>query len=209
MRWSRGLVLVAALAGLLALGGCETSTKLGSLVSGSKAPEGTTGALPAPDDAPPAAGAEGEPPSTGSVGGAAPPGAGAPEPALLGKDPKDDLNLGKQHYRAGNFGLAERHFRRAVELHPNDGEAWVGLAAAYDKLRRFDLADRAYQQAIGILGRMPSILNNQGYSYMLRGDFRRSRAILLEAQVKDPDNPYIQNNIELLNKSQAAGRGIR
>jgi tetratricopeptide (TPR) repeat protein len=201
---------VAALAGLLA--GCETSTKLGDLVAG-KPPEGPTGGIapPAPG-APAAPPAEGDPPSTGSIGGG--PGGGrpparAPEPALLGKDVYDDLNLGKRHYRAGNYGLAERHFRSAVELHPGDGEAWLGLAAAYDKLRKFPLADRAYAQAVAILGRLPTILNNQGYSYMLRGDFRRARIILLEAQAKEPDNPYIQNNLELLDKSIRDGRGIR
>ncbi len=90
---------------------------------------------------------------------------------LLGKDPNDDLSLGKKYFRAANFGLAETHFRRAVELHPRDPEAWVGLAASYDRLRRFDLADRAYDQAMKIVGPTPEILNNKGYSYMLRGDY--------------------------------------
>ena len=77
------------------------------------------------------------------------------EPDLLGSDPNDDLELGKKQYRANNFGIAERYFRRAVETHPRDAEAWVGLAASYDRLRRFDLADRAYKQAIGISARQP------------------------------------------------------
>ena len=64
--------------------------------------------------------------------------------ALLGGDPGDDLVLGKRHYRAKNYGLAEQHFRRAVEKAPRDGEAWLGLAASYDRLKRYDLADRAY-----------------------------------------------------------------
>ena len=71
---------------------------------------------------------------------------------LLGSDPKDDLSLGKQHFRQENYGLAEHYFRRAAESHPRDAEAWIGLAAAYDRLRRFDLADRAYKQAIAIMG---------------------------------------------------------
>ena len=36
---------------------------------------------------------------------------------------------------------------------------------------------------------------------MLRGDYRRARLALAAARVKDPDNPQIQNNLELLEKS--------
>ena len=128
---------------------------------------------------------------------------------LLGKDPNDDLSLGKKHFRAANFGLAERHFRRAVELHPRDLEAWVGLAASYDRLRRFDLADRAYDQAIKIAGPTAELLNNKGYSLMLRGDYRRARETLLEAHAQDPSNPYVKNNLELLEVSFRKGKAIR
>ena len=54
----------------------------------------------------------------------------------------------------------------------------AGLAASYDRLRRFDLADRAYAQAIRSSAPTPEILNNQGFSYMLRGDYGRARAQL-------------------------------
>jgi Flp pilus assembly protein TadD len=117
-----------------------------------------------------------------------------------GKD-AEDLRLGKKYFNAGNFSLAERHFRRAVELRPRDLEGWVGLAASYDRLRRFELADRAYDQAIKIGGPSGEVLNNRGYSYMLRGDYRRARETLLEAQAQDPGNSYIKNNLELLEAS--------
>ena len=45
---------------------------------------------------------------------------------LLGSDPNDALSLGKKQYRANNFGLAEKYFRHAAELHPRDAEAWLG-----------------------------------------------------------------------------------
>lgn len=117
---------------------------------------------------------------------------------LLGSDPQDDLSLGKKYFRAGAYGLAEQHFRRAVETHANDAESWVGLAAAYDQLRRFDLADRAYKQAIRIAGPTPEIINNQGYSLMLRGKYAAAAAKFAEAARKAPENPYVKNNIGLL-----------
>jgi tetratricopeptide (TPR) repeat protein len=188
--------VVIAAACLVGLGGCETSTKLGDLIHPNSDDQVTSSLL---DSAPP-----GDPVTTGSVG----PDPAAADPGLLGSDPSDDLNLGKKQYRAGNFGSAERHFRRAVELHPRDAEAWVGLAAAYDRLRRFDLADRAYTQAVAIVGPTPEILNNRGYSYMLRGDYPRARTTLLAAAAKDPKNPYIKNNLDLLDKSFRNGKAV-
>src|SRR5262249_53021702 len=143
-----------------------------------------------------------DPDSTGSVAGQ--PNVAA-ENGLLGDNPADDLNQGKKHYRNANFGMAEKYFRRAVETHPRDGKAWMGPAATYDRLRRFELADRAYEQAIRILGPTVEVLNNQGYSYMLRGDYKRARARLIAAQNKDPSNKYVQNNLQLLEDSYRKG----
>ena len=137
----------------------------------------------------------------------------SPEAAKVTKftpsDPNDDLSLGKENFREGNYGLAERYFRKAVETGPKDAEAWLGLAAAYDRLRRFDMADRAYAEVIKVAGPTPEILNNQGYSYMLRGNFDRAREILLQARAKAPDNRYIQNNLALLEESVRAHKAVR
>ena len=190
-----GRVLIATAACLFTLNGCETSTKLGDLFHSTSDP---TQATPAPAD------------TTGTVQPLPPePQPDAVPKGLLGNDPNDDLNRGKKYFRAADVGLAERHFRRAVELHPRDLEAWIGLAASYDRLRRFDLADRAYEQAMKIAGQTPEILNNLGYSYMLRGDYRRARETLLQAQAQDPGNPYIHNNIELLEASFRKGKAIQ
>ena len=130
---------VIAVACLVWLSGCATSTKLGDLFHRKSDDPQTAGGLDAPAAADPA--------TTGSLGTPPPPPVTAADPLLLGSDPNDDVSLGKKQYRAGNFGVAETYFRRAAEQHPRDADAWVGLAAAYDRLRRFDLADRAYEQA--------------------------------------------------------------
>src|SRR6202042_2251527 len=70
-----------------------------------------------------------------------------------------------------------QYFQNAVEKTPKDVTAWVGLAASYDRLGRFDLADRSYAAAVKLVGHnTPSLLNNEGYSYMLRGDLGKARA---------------------------------
>jgi Flp pilus assembly protein TadD len=189
MRLDRLRVLVITAGSLLWLAGCETwNQSLGTTTSTGAEATGSIVVSGAPD----------------IVDGTTPASTG-----LQGDNPKDDLNLGKKHYRDNSFGLAEQHFRRAVEQGPRNVEAWIGLAASYDKLKRFDLADRAYEQAIKLVGQTAEILNNQGYSYLLRGDHRRARAKLLAAQAKDPSNPYIQNNLALLDESFAKRRGVQ
>jgi Flp pilus assembly protein TadD len=191
------LRVLFALACLTVLAGCSSSNKFASL----------GGSWGWGEDAPPPA----NPEVTGSTVAYAAPNL-AVKDALLGGDPGDDLSLGKRHYREKNFGLAEQHFRRAVEKssgnRSHDAEAWLGLAASYDRLKRFDLADRAYKQAIAVWGPTAEILNNQGYSYLLRGDYRRARATLLKASRQEPGNPYILNNIAALEMSES-GRANR
>src|SRR5271170_5831080 len=181
IRVARVLILVAA--SLTCLAGCSTSSKLGDAAATSDsastdaANTDTTGSIVTTPAEP---GPSGEPVAPLS------------KPGLLGDDPNDDVQLGKKYFRSNNFGLAEKSFQTAVEKHPNDAEAWVGLAASYDRLRRFDLADRAYAQAIRLIGPTVEILNDEGFSFMLRGDFARAHKLLTLAQAKDPANPYVQ-----------------
>jgi tetratricopeptide (TPR) repeat protein len=192
---ARVLILVAA--GLTCLAGCSTatSTKIGDAATTESAPASdTTGSIVVQPAEP---GPSGEPVAPMST------------PGLLGDDPNDDVQLGKKYFRSNNFGLAEKSFRSAAAKHPNDAEAWVGLAASYDRLHRFDLSDRAYAQAIRIVGPTAEFLNDQGFSYMLRGDYARAHKKLAEAQVKDPANPYVQANLQLLEESYHDGKAIQ
>ncbi len=116
--------------------------------------------------------------------------------------PSDEpYRVGAELFNRGNFGLAEHHFRDAVEKAPEDCSAWVALASSYDRLRRFDFADRAYQRAIDLCGETVQVLNNQGYSQMLRGNLKTARKKFLLAAERDPGNPTILNNIRLLDGS--------
>jgi hypothetical protein len=200
----RAAPVVVLLAGcLLGLTGCLTTDKSADPVAAD-----ATGKPPPPSDV------------TGSVAGSvtvppAEPGpSGEPvaplsKPGLLGDDPNDDLQAGKRYFRANAFGLAEKSFRSAVAKHPRDAEAWVGLAATYDRLHRFDLADRAYAEATRIVGPTVEILNDEGFSFMLRGDFVRAHKLLSEAQAKDPDNPYVQANLKLLDEGFHEGKAVQ
>jgi Flp pilus assembly protein TadD len=43
--------------------------------------------------------------------------------------------------------------------------------------------------------------NNQGYSFMLRGDLKKAREAFLLAYKREPGNPTIINNLRLLDSS--------
>jgi Tfp pilus assembly protein PilF len=71
------------------------------------------------------------------------------EPTDVKYYPSDEpLRMGLEQFNRGNYGIAQRYFKDAVEKSPKDVTAWTGLAASYDRLRRFDLADQAYAAAI-------------------------------------------------------------
>jgi Flp pilus assembly protein TadD len=65
------------------------------------------------------------------------------------------------------------------------------------------LADQAYAQAIRLGGVTVQVLNDQGYSFMLRGDLSGARKKFRKAYALDPGNVTIANNLELLNGSRA------
>jgi Flp pilus assembly protein TadD len=111
-----------------------------------------------------------------------------------------DLASAKTHFRDSNYGLAEEHFRKAVELDAGNAEGWMGLAASYDQLGRFDFADRAYAQALKLAGRKPQLVNNMGYSHLLRGDHKKARELLMEAKAGMADTTLVDANLALLGK---------
>jgi Flp pilus assembly protein TadD len=124
------------------------------------------------------------------------------EPADIKYYPSDEpLRLAVEHFDRGHFGIAARYFEDAVTKAPKDASAWIGLAASYDRIGRFDLADRAYKQAIKLVGENTEVLNNEGYSYMLRGRLVEARRKLLAAHEREPNNQVINNNLKLLDSS--------
>ncbi len=124
-------------------------------------------------------------------------------------DPYPDnqvLQVAQAQFAQGNFGHAARYYERAVEIAPQSGEAWLGLAASYDQVRRFDLADRAYREAGKYLGHRAEYYNGIGYSYMLRGELAKAQSQFLKAQELDPSNPTINNNLQMLRDALAQAR---
>lgn len=120
------------------------------------------------------------------------------DPSAVADISAADLKAGKEQFLEANYGLAEKKFRKAAELRGDNAEAWMGLAASYDQLGRYDFAERAYQQLFKIAGRKPQIVSNYGYSLMLRGNKKEAKKLFLEAAKALPDNARVKANLKLL-----------
>ena len=107
----------------------------------------------------------------------------------------------KMQFREGNFGRSYSLFKKALDVAPEDPQAWLGFAASSDMLRRFDKSDYAYSKLHPVIGDRIEYLNNYGYSMLLRGELVAARRYFLMAYEKDPSNPITANNLELLRNS--------
>lgn len=114
--------------------------------------------------------------------------------------------MAKTQFAEGNYGHAAKYYERAVEVAPKNPEAWLGLAASYDRVRRFELADRAYREAGLLIGDRAEYYNNVGYSFLLRGDAAKARANFLKAYEIDPASVTVNNNLEMLRDNLAKSK---
>jgi tetratricopeptide (TPR) repeat protein len=58
----------------------------------------------------------------------------------------------------GNVGLALEGFRKAARERPDSAEAQAGMAACYDAMGRYDLAQAKYEAALALAPRSPALL---------------------------------------------------
>ena len=123
---------------------------------------------------------------------------GSVEPPSDQRPYAESLKAAKESFARSDFGLAERDFRAAIENNPKNVAGWLGLAASYDHLHRFDLAERAYDSALQLGGRTPQYLNNLGYHYLLMGNRKRADEYLRAAAELEPRNPYITANVKIV-----------
>ncbi len=107
------------------------------------------------------------------------------------------LVRGREQFAQGNYGIAVDAFNAAVTFDPQSIRALNGLAASYDKLGRFDLAERYYASALDIDPESAVTLNNAGYSQLLQGNLEEALKLFEVAARYGPDNPLIAANTEL------------
>ena len=108
-------------------------------------------------------------------------------------------HLATQYLRVGQFELAERNLREALELDSDDPRALEGLGVLM--LERGDLprAERLFQRALQLFRRPPAhLLNHVGELYLQTEDFERAEGSFLAAERDAPWNPVYQWNLALV-----------
>lgn len=123
-----------------------------------------------------------------------PPG-GAPDSNVQG----NHYLLGKWYLATGNIALALENFRKELRENPNSIDARNGLAVAYDRLGRFDLSQRYYEEALAIQPENKMLLSNLDYSLSMQGKKQNTHEIpqTAENSTSEPIEPVVVRNDKL------------
>lgn len=116
----------------------------------------------------------------------------------------NSLERGKQHFAQAQYGLALEAFKDALAENPGSVRALNAIAASFDQLQRFDVSDRYYAKALELHPESPEVLNNLGYSHLLRGNLDEARRYLALAARADARNPVIEANLQLAGREETA-----
>jgi tetratricopeptide (TPR) repeat protein len=87
------------------------------------------------------------------------------------------LAAGLLQEQRGWYEEAARDFSRAVELEPNNGEAWNRLAAAYTSTNRLDEAIAIYEKAVQAQPGYYAPYIDFGLFYFYRGSFKEAEQL--------------------------------
>jgi Flp pilus assembly protein TadD len=106
-------------------------------------------------------------------------------------------NAGIAALRIGDIAVAGPLIERATAGSGGTWRAWNARGVLADLRRDWKVSDSAYARAAQIFPGQPEVLNNQGWSLLLRGDWRGAVGFFEQAAVASPKSERIANNLEL------------
>jgi Tfp pilus assembly protein PilF len=113
------------------------------------------------------------------------------------------LGFGFVADRSGLSRVAITHYRRGIQLCPNDPRLHANVGAAYQKIKMLDPAKHSYDEARRLQPRSPSVWNNFGFLYIEMGEFAQSfRALQNARQFSAGRDPAVYANLGLLHEIQ-------
>jgi tetratricopeptide (TPR) repeat protein len=124
-------------------------------------------------------------------------------------DASDPVERGRALILTRQYGLAIDGLTEVVTTDPGNARALSLLAVAYGQLKRFDLADRYHARALEIDPDSSVVLNNWGYSYLVRGDDRQATDLLERAMATGDGRTIVAANLALARGSDIAATPAR
>jgi Flp pilus assembly protein TadD len=106
-------------------------------------------------------------------------------------------NAGIAALRIGELAVAGPLIERATAGSGGAWRSWNARGVLADLSRDWKAADAAYARAGQIFPEQPEVLNNQGWSRLLRGDWRGAVGFFEQAAALSPKSQRIGNNLEL------------
>jgi len=106
--------------------------------------------------------------------------------------------------KLGNAALAATLLDRATKSANASWRAWDARGVAADMQRDWAAADLSYAKAAALAPSEGEVVNNMGWSQLLRGDWRAAAALFAQAAERDPTSQRISNNLELARSALAA-----
>ena len=126
---------------------------------------------------------------------------------LLLTNPEDALLLeraGIAALKAGAIAEALPLIARATKSGDASWRAWNASGVLADLGRDWAQADIAYSRALQLAPNEADVVNNRGWSQLLRGDWPAAVKDFESAAALDPNSPRIANNLELARAVMAA-----
>ena len=99
--------------------------------------------------------------------------------------------------KLGQWARGRKWIEQATAMPDASWKAWNALGILADVRSDFRAADRAYDKALQLSPDEPDLLNNFGWSLMLRGRWADAVRILERGRRIDPRSSRLQNNLEL------------
>ncbi|WP_037498884.1 LytR C-terminal domain-containing protein [Sphingomonas jaspsi] len=107
-------------------------------------------------------------------------------PLKAGAQPVDvRIAEGYSQMSLGNVGLALESYRKALRDDPGSVDAMRGLAAAYDKMGRFDLSRRYYEMALAVQPKQQDIYEQLAASLQMQGRPDEAARVKTEIAVRE------------------------
>ena len=112
----------------------------------------------------------------------------SPDDELKGKNFGECLEIGKRYRSLGNFTRAERAYRRALELAPENDRPYVELAWFYQQQGVYADAEVLFKKALKLNPLNADAYAGIGWFYKLQGDSAGSEKLFRKALELDPEN---------------------